>query len=1010
MSRNVVTTELVADQPVVIVLHHDQFLAHAVIQSLAKEKVHIESYTIDELLQSRDIQQRLDDAYKIAWVTGVEHYLENYQNVELTDSFLVPFQDKLTILMPVITAFTEQVPGELPYAAKVFETQRAAILFHNSYLPNATFLFGQDLVSAKLETSFLYLITQNINQGILYSTHSHVHPQSVENFVHRVLRYFLQPQRASVLIRGNSVNNSDISKDIKQLYQSYHFTPLTLQEVFVYSEPTLPFSVVENFVTDDVRPLVAEFTQSLPSPSAPQKISTWKRLFGSLTIPPSSDYGTEVQPQLVTSNMQPEYEEIAPSKPQENIEKQITQNTKAHEAQAPAAVVETPPEDLPETAITVDRPQVEENYDLNREINQLFSKTHVSHKKTQTSRIQEKKKTITKKTKKRTAFFYGGLAFTGMGLGILCLSAVFIISLRMLKSSVADFLVQKVNAEEASVPDTGQVDRIKRLRSIVSVQADTYSLILNLPALEDAQRLAELSTNIATVTNHSAEADKQAEMLYLQIIGSDSGDVIATAANLSDKALAAYETLTSLNDELTSTSLPLTDSPELSQSLKEYEKDLAARRTGIQTLQQFSPLLTDLLGINQKRTYAVILQNNQELRPTGGFIEAVAIITFDKGAITSSRIYSGDEIDKNLNGSVVPPDEIKRYLTEEDWNFIDSNWNPNFPDAANQISWFLDKSLGVSVDGVATIDLYGLSTILEKTGPLDMPQYNEVLTHKNLLDQFEFHSEISLVEKKVDYRTEVFEAFIKKITSLSPEKAIPLFSALQENMSTQHMLISFKNADELNTVKSLGWSGALLQPNCPSQLSAPICVIDTVAQVEANVGINKANYHLKRTIEQMVSLEATQAAHLRKITFENTAQNDSWPKGPYRVFTRLYLPSSAIPGPIKVNNEVLPALDVSVQEENSRKVVGFYVEVPVKASKTVTVEYSVPYSVGTQSFAYAFFEQQQPGSGTTPFKLIVQPNQAFKPTLIAPQATLENSSVIFTKPDNGHSFFGIKFN
>src|SRR5690606_15760683 len=141
------------------------------------------------------------------------------------------------------------------------------------------------------------------------------------------------------------------------------------------------------------------------------------------------------------------------------------------------------------------------------------------------------------------------------------------------------------------------------------------------------------------------------------------------------------------------------------------------------------------------------------------------------------------------------------------------------------------------------------------------------------------------------------------LLSLPPEKAASLFSALQYNLNHHLMLISFSAADELQTVKTLGWSGALLQPNCPTQLQAEKCLVDVVAQVEANVGVNKTNYQLTRKVDHSIALNATEAAHHRQITWNNNAQTNSWPKGAYKVFTRLYLPSSARFETVAVNGK-----------------------------------------------------------------------------------------------------------
>src|SRR5690606_6242926 len=75
--------------------------------------------------------------------------------------------------------------------------------------------------------------------------------------------------------------------------------------------------------------------------------------------------------------------------------------------------------------------------------------------------------------------------------------------------------------------------------------------------------------------------------------------------------------------------------------------------------EQASVLITDakplievapyLLGIDEKRTYLVLFQNDAELRPTGGFLTAYSLLEVDKGQI--KPLFSSDmyDLDKKFN-------------------------------------------------------------------------------------------------------------------------------------------------------------------------------------------------------------------------------------------------------------------------------------------------------------------------------------------------------------------------
>ncbi|MFM7172094.1 MAG: DUF4012 domain-containing protein, partial [Caldilinea sp.] len=51
-------------------------------------------------------------------------------------------------------------------------------------------------------------------------------------------------------------------------------------------------------------------------------------------------------------------------------------------------------------------------------------------------------------------------------------------------------------------------------------------------------------------------------------------------------------------------------------------------------VRQLGPELPRLLGMEQPQSYLVLVQNNHELRGTGGFISAVGRLTLDRGKVT----------------------------------------------------------------------------------------------------------------------------------------------------------------------------------------------------------------------------------------------------------------------------------------------------------------------------------------------------------------------------------------
>ncbi|MBI2190103.1 MAG: DUF4012 domain-containing protein, partial [Candidatus Levybacteria bacterium] len=103
---------------------------------------------------------------------------------------------------------------------------------------------------------------------------------------------------------------------------------------------------------------------------------------------------------------------------------------------------------------------------------------------------------------------------------------------------------------------------------------------------------------------------------------------------------------------------------------------------GVSLLVEARPLikiLPSLLGDPEDKKYLVLFQNDNELRPTGGFITAYAIFRLEKGVVhvdTSSDIYN---LDNTLLNKPKAPEPILKYLPNvATLNLRDSNLSADF--------------------------------------------------------------------------------------------------------------------------------------------------------------------------------------------------------------------------------------------------------------------------------------------------------------------------------------------
>ncbi|NIV30646.1 MAG: DUF4012 domain-containing protein, partial [Anaerolineae bacterium] len=123
-------------------------------------------------------------------------------------------------------------------------------------------------------------------------------------------------------------------------------------------------------------------------------------------------------------------------------------------------------------------------------------------------------------------------------------------------------------------------------------------------------------------------------------------------------------------------------------------------RTGVRAAQ----LAPELLGADGPRTYLILAQNDDERRPTGGWISGLGLVTVEQGKISDVSFSDSWMVDNLQVPHEIPPESMYRTLWAEIWLFRDANWSPDFPTAAQVAESILQRDQGIAVDGVIAVD------------------------------------------------------------------------------------------------------------------------------------------------------------------------------------------------------------------------------------------------------------------------------------------------------------------
>jgi hypothetical protein len=437
--------------------------------------------------------------------------------------------------------------------------------------------------------------------------------------------------------------------------------------------------------------------------------------------------------------------------------------------------------------------------------------------------------------------------------------------------------------------------------------------------------------------------------------------------------------------------------------LQKETKTLDDIRNSISLGKKTVDLLPEFLGLDgKKREYMVLFQNEAELRPTGGFIGSYGLLSFQGGKLVNFEIKDVYEADGQLNGHVEPPWEIKTYLNEANWYMRDSNWKADFVKTSADVQWFFEKETNKKVDGVIGIDLAVAKSVLSVIGEVYVPDFKEKINENNLYEQAEFYAETKFFPgsvQKASFLGGLGQQMFEEIKDLKTEKMVLMVETVLDLLEKNEIQIAVNNKDLAKKINDLGWDGKIYNGKC----SKDDCMADYWYLVEANLGVNKANYFIQKGMEEVTEITQTSLNRTIRVTYENTAKNSNWPGGDYKDYVRIYLPKDILLNQISVSDgydtsikKVYGNNEITVKEVDGKQEVGFLVTVPVTKKRILEIKYATNFDLGTKKeFTYMKYIQKQPGIGETSLVSLISFPDGWQPIQVEPTASMVGGKLLF---------------
>lgn len=359
-----------------------------------------------------------------------------------------------------------------------------------------------------------------------------------------------------------------------------------------------------------------------------------------------------------------------------------------------------------------------------------------------------------------------------------------------------------------------------------------------------------------------------------------------------------------------------------------------------------------LFASDRKQTYLLMLQDSNELRPSGGYLDSVLILSLDSGKVENIEIFTSQSIDNQLYGQVEPPPDFKALTGINQWYLRDSNWDPDFPVTAKRVSWFASKELSRQVDGVIAVNQQTIIELLKILGPVKTGTPEQTITDKNF--QSTYLSKLDSNPQTLIF--DVTEKLIEKTKNIETSDINKLTNLFIKQLESRQITVYPTTFNSLG-LESAGWSGGVGISGCRSQLS---CLSTYAYITDTNIGLNKADAYVNKSqiISHKISSEKLET--IINLKYENTSTQSVWPAGDYKNYLRIYLPTKTQIDSIQVGEDLLDPSQYTISPSNGLSLLGISLKIPVNTSLDVQINTSSSISVA-EKIHFQFDLPNQPG-------------------------------------------------
>jgi len=393
--------------------------------------------------------------------------------------------------------------------------------------------------------------------------------------------------------------------------------------------------------------------------------------------------------------------------------------------------------------------------------------------------------------------------------------------------------------------------------------------------------------------------------------------------------------------------------------LKQIKEQIAKSLQISAQLKTIPPLLVKIMAKNSESKYLLFFANNMELRPGGGFIGSFAVMTWKDLTMTDLKIYDVYDADGQLKAHVDPPEPIRDILKQPHWFLRDSAFSPDFSDNYQTAKFFLEKEVGFKdFSGAFLFTTTAIKELLSAYDKINLVDFNEIVTKDNFYLKAQYYAEKSFFPGSTQKKTFLSSLARQMLSEADQANPLNLLLALKNGLDEKQIVAYFENSQIQEQIDLQYWSGRVFPSVCPPKISN--CFADYFFPIEANLGVNKANFFINRSLEINSQIDADGFwENTAIVRLKNTAVNAVFPGGDYVNYMQVMIPKDSVVQEVTTDGKIVNDFNLI---NDVYQTIGLLITIPPQKTVNLQIKYKGGFKLTKGKNIYQLLLQKQIGS------------------------------------------------